>query len=442
VTSEQQLLPLVRQRTSRNQHPLANFGTRLKSPCSTDSRRATLPCVSLHSLICPASIIPLGKSFLLGVGDRKLCQSASPNSNVLIELPEVADDGDRYVSYISRWNMGDLALRTLRIWLLILAATAIAAPLAAQDTNVQKPEAGHITGTVTDANGDVLAGATVVLQGPGLKDPQQFLSNDNGFFEFNQLDPGTYRVTITAPDFADWTSPDVVLNPRQYLILTGTKLQVAQVNTTVSVVYTPEEVAVEQVKIEETQRVFGVIPNFYVVYNANPAPLTTKLKFHLALKTSSDAFTVLGVGTLAAINQAGGAPGYGQGWKGYGERFGAAAADGFSDIMIGGAILPSLLRQDPRYYYDGKGTNKSRAFHALSSPFVCRGNNGRLQPNYSSIGGDLGSSALSNLYYPASDRGARLVFQNFFISTGERMLSSLVQEFVLNRITLKQKVKN
>ena len=361
---------------------------------------------------------------------------------MLIELPEVADDGDRYVSYISRWNMGDLPLRTLRIWLLILAATAIAAPLAAQDTNVQKPEAGHITGTVTDANGDVLAGATVVLQGPGLKDPQQFLSNDNGFFEFNQLDPGTYRVTITAPDFADWTSPDVVLNPRQYLILTGTKLQVAQVNTTVSVVYTPEEVAVEQVKIEETQRVFGVIPNFYVVYNANPAPLTTKLKFHLALKTSSDAFTVLGVGTLAAINQAGGTPGYGQGWKGYGERFGAAAADGFSDIMIGGAILPSLLGQDPRYYYDGTGTKKSRAFHALSSPFVCRGKNGRLQPNYSSIGGDLGSSALSNLYYPASDRGARLVFQNFFISTGERMLSSLVQEFVLNRVTRKQKVKN
>ena len=161
---------------------------------------------------------------------------------------------------------------------------------------------------MTDTNGDFLAGAAVVLQGPGLKDPQKFLSNDTGFFEFNQLGPGTYRVTITAPDFADWASPDVVLNPGQYLILSGTQLQVAQVNTTVSVVYTPEEVAVEQVKIEETQRVFGVIPNFYVVYNANPAPLTTKLKFRLALKTSTDAFTIIGVGTLAAINQAGGTP--------------------------------------------------------------------------------------------------------------------------------------
>jgi Carboxypeptidase regulatory-like domain len=319
---------------------------------------------------------------------------------------------------------------------------AIAAPLAAQDTNAPKPEAGHITGTVTDVNGDVLAGATVVLHGPGLKDSQKFLSNDNGFFEFNQLDPGTYRVIITAPDFADWTSPDVVLNPGHYLILTGTKLQLAQLNTTVSVVYTPEEVAIEQVKIEETQRVFGIIPNFYVVYDPAPARLTTKLKFHLALRTSTDVVTVLGVGVLAGINQAGDVPDYVQGPKGYFERYGTAAADGFSDIMIGGAMLPSLLRQDPRYYYQGTGTNKSRALHALSSPFVCRGDTGRLQPNYSSIGGDLSSSALSNLYYPAANRGTRLVFQNFFLSTGERMLSGLVREFVLNRVTPKQKVTN
>ena len=333
-------------------------------------------------------------------------------------------------------------MRAQRIWLLILTAIAIAAPLAAQDTNAPKPETGHITGTVTDVNGDTLSGATVVLQGHGLQDPRKVLSDDNGFFEFKQLDPGTYRVTITAQDFADWTSPDFVLNPGQYMILTDSKLHIVGATTTVSVVYTPEEVAIEQVKIEETQRVFGIIPNFYVVYDPDPAPLTTRLKFHLALKTSTDVVTVLGVGVLAGINQAGDTPNYRQGMAGYGERFGAAAADGLSDIMIGGAILPSLLRQDPRYYYKGTGTNKSRALHALSNPFVCRGDNGRLQPNYSTIGGDLASSALSNLYYPASNRGTGLVFQNFFLSTGERMLSSLVQEFVLGKLTAKRRINN
>jgi hypothetical protein len=203
----------------------------------------------------------------------------------------------------------------------------------------------------------------------------------------------------------------------------------------VNVTYQPEEVAMEQVKIEETQRVLGIIPNFYVVYDPNPAPLTTKLKFHLALKTSTDTFTILGTGALAGINQAGDTPNYRQGFKGYAERFGAAAGDGVSDIMIGGAILPSLLHQDPRYYYKGTGTNQARAFHALASPFICKGDNGKLQPNFSSIGGDLSSSALSNLYYPPSNRGAGLVFQNVALSTGERMLSALVQEFVLSKLT-------
>ena len=337
--------------------------------------------------------------------------------------------------------MGDLFVRKERVWLLILAAITITAFAVAEESNPPKAD-GHIIGTVIDTNGESLSGATVSLTGPSLKDPRTIISDDNGFFEFKQLDAGTYHVTITAPDFADWNSPDVVLEPGQYLILSNTKLHLAEVTTAVNVVYTREEIATEEVKVEETQRVFGVIPNFYVVYEPSPAPLTAKLKFRLALKTSTDAFTVMGVGVLAGINQAGDTPNYQQGMKGYSERFGAAAADGVSDIMIGGAILPSLLHQDPRYYYQGTGTNKSRILHAVSSPFICRGDNGRLQPNFSSVGGDLGSAALSNLYYPPSNRGTGLVFENFALTTSERMLSSLLQEFVLGKLTARRKDRN
>jgi len=331
--------------------------------------------------------------------------------------------------------MGVLVLRSLRIWSLILAAVAIAAPLAAQDTSAPQPETGRIVGTVTDVYGDTLAGATVALQGPGLESPRTALSDDNGFFEFKQLDPGTYRVTITAKDFADWTSPDLVLSPGQSLIVSDTKLHIAKATTTINVTNTAEEIATQEVKIEETQRAFGIIPNFYVTYDPHPVPLTTKLKFHLAMRTSTDIVTILGVSMLAGINQAGGTPGYAGGVRGYGERLGAVAGDGFSDIMIGGAILPSLLHQDPRYFYQGTGTTKSRLFHALGSAFVCKGDNGHVQPNYSTMGGDLASSALSNLYYPPSDRGARLMFQNFLLNTGERMLSGVAQEFILGKVT-------
>jgi hypothetical protein len=224
------------------------------------------------------------------------------------------------------------------------------------------------------------------------------------------------------------------------MLLTDCKLRL-QVTTVVNVGDRPDEIATEQLHLEEKQRVFGVIPNFYVVYDPDPAPLTTKMKFHLAMKTSTDIVAVLGVGTLAGLNQAGDTPNYRQGWQGYGERFGAAAADGFSDIMIGGAILPSLLHQDPRYHYKGTGTDQSRMLHAITSPFICSGDNGKRQPNYSSIGGDLSSSALSNLYYPPSNRGTGLIFQNFFLTTGERVLSSVVQEFVLGKLTARQRFK-
>lgn len=64
-----------------------------------------------------------------------------------------------------------------------------------------------------------------------------------------------------------------------------------------------------------------------------------------------DPVTIAGVGILAGIHQAGDTPNYVQGAKGYGQRFGALTADGVSDIFIGGAVLPSLLHQDPRYFH-------------------------------------------------------------------------------------------
>ncbi len=335
--------------------------------------------------------------------------------------------------------MGVWVVRTLRIWLLIFAALASAAPLPAQDTNAAVPELGQITGTVTDANGDSLSGATVVLTGPALAGPRTLLSSETGFFAFAGVDAGTYNVSISARGFTGWDSPPVIVSPGQYVILTGCELRIAAALTSVSVSDSSEEIATEQVKIEEQQRVLGIFPNFYVAYDHDAAPLTTKLKFHLALKTSTDPVTAAGVGMLAGINQAADVPNYGQGSKGFAERFGASSADGLSDIMIGGAILPSLLHQDPRYFYQGTGTNRSRLFHALSSPFVCRGDNGRREPNYSSVGGDLASAALSSTYYPASNRGTGLVFENLTISTGERLLSSVIQEFVLHRFTPKAK---
>ena len=306
------------------------------------------------------------------------------------------------------------------------------------------PNSGNISGTVIDSYGDVVSGVSVVLEDGDPADRQTTDASDTGFFTFANVIPGKpYRVSIAANGFEKWQSAPLQVAAGQYLELTGVQLKLSGATSSVTVYSSTEEIATQQVHIEEEQRVLGFIPNFYVVYDAqNAVPLTTKLKFQMALRVSVDPISFVGAAFLAGVNQAADTPDFQQGAKGYGQRFGAVYADGLTDILFGGAILPSLLHQDPRYFYQGTGTVKSRTLHALANPFICKGDNGKWQPNYSSMGGDLISSSLSNLYYPESNRGAGFVFENFAISTAEREISSIFQEFVVRKLTPSAKHQN
>jgi Carboxypeptidase regulatory-like domain len=333
---------------------------------------------------------------------------------------------------------------TMRIKVVFCVLLACLSPihLPGQLISAPEPQSGSITGNVEDVAGGVVPGATVSIHGPAPSDRRTVTTNENGVFTLNDLRPAaSLYVTVNAKGFAAWTSPAIILKPGQFLDMAEIHLALAVVETTVTAIM-PEQLALQQVKAEEKQRILGVIPNIYVVYDNNPMPLTTKLKYELALKAATNPVTVAGSALLAGIYQAADTPNYVQGLKGYGQRFGAAYADGFTDIMIGGAILPSLLHQDPRYFYQGTGTKRSRAVHAISAPFVAKGDNGRWEFNYSSIGGDLASGALSNLYYPPSNRGATLVFSSALITTGGRIANSLSQEFILHKITNKAKGQN
>ena len=309
----------------------------------------------------------------------------------------------------------------------------------AQQLSAPEPQPGTIVGTVLDVTGAVVPGATVDLEGPNRdlsrNNDRRVSSQDNGFFQLDGVKPGTpYHVTIRATGFADWTSNEILLTPSQYFILTGVNLRVATAQVTVTVV-PAEELAVQQVKVEEQQRIAGLIPNFYVVYDHQAAPLTPKLKFNLATKLLTDPITTAGFGLNAAIYQMSGYPSYVQGAKGYGQRLGATFAGGYTNILVGDAVLPSLLHQDTRYFYQGTGTNKSRLRHALSSAFVIKADDGRREFNFSALGGDLASGAIANAYYPDRDRGAKLVLSSALIGAGGRMANAVVQEFVLRKFT-------
>lgn len=144
----------------------------------------------------------------------------------------------------------------------------------------------------------------------------------------------------------------------------------------------------------------------------------------------------IGVSLTAGIEQATNAfAGYGQGAAGYGKRWGAKFADGRSSDFLSHAVFPALFHQDPRYYYQGSGSVKSRMLHAASFAFVVRSDTGRTVPNYSYLLGDMCSGALSNLYYPEKNRGANLVFTNAAIGIAGRMGSTLIREFFFKRLT-------
>jgi hypothetical protein len=272
---------------------------------------------------------------------------------------------------------------------------------------------GRIYGTVSDPHGNVVAGASVTLESNSSKSQQAQVTDSSGSFTFSDLASGSYRIMVRAKGFADWTGSDVALGAGQYYDIPEISLKVASANTNVEVVFTPYEEAEEEIKEQEQQRILGVFPNFYTSYIWRAAPITA------GIEQGTNSFS-----------------GYGQGADGYAKRFGASYADDVVDTFIGGAILPSILHQDPRYFYKGTGSVTSRALYAISTIVICRGDNGHWQPNYSNVAGNVISAGISNLYYPASNRhGAGETIDNALINTAEGAAGALLQEFLLKKIS-------
>ena len=297
----------------------------------------------------------------------------------------------------------------------------------------QAVQPGTIMGTVVDQTGSVAVGAPVHLTCQDKSFSQEVTSGDNGQFSFSHVPPGHFKLSVTAPGFGDKQFSGELTSGQTYIV-PSIVIQVATVVTDVKVSLSPVEVATEEVKEEEHQRVFGIIPNFYVVYQQDPAPLTTKLKFHLAWKSSTDPVTFAGAAFLAGLEQAGDQyPEFGQGAEGYGKRLGAGYADIFASTFLSGAVFPSLLRQDPRYYYRGTGSTKSRLLHAVGNAVICKGDNGRWQINYSNVAGSFAGAALSSTFYPTKNPGM-FTLSSGFVRLGESSLAGFMQEFVVRKL--------
>jgi hypothetical protein len=306
---------------------------------------------------------------------------------------------------------------------------------AAVEPQSVQPSLGEVTGTVLDQTAAVVAGARVTLTSEWSPN-REVLSGNDGQFSFANVAPGTFQLTVSLAGFTTQKASGI-LTPGGVYIVPPIALSVATEVTEVHVGPQSTELAEEQIKEQEKQRVLGVVPNFYVSYIPDAVPLTPKQKFELAWKTTIDPVTFLIVGATAGLQQAENNFGeYGQGAQGYGKRYGANYADMVTGTFLGDALFPSLMKQDPRYFYKGTGSARSRLLYAIAMSVICRGDNGHWQVYYSGILGGLAAGGISNAYYPPKDRGAGLVFENEIIGIGGAAASNIIQEFIIPKLTL------
>jgi len=299
----------------------------------------------------------------------------------------------------------------------------------------QQSATASITGTVLDSNHEVLPGARVIAAGQSTSALRTAETGNNGEFGFMGLPPDIYQLKVNAPGMNSFRSSEIYVHGGETRLVSMT-LSVFGGGTSVTVSGDKDEVAEDQVHIAVRQRIGGMIPNFYSSYDWNAPPLGARQKLKLSFRSIIDPVSFLTIAGTAGVQQYRNTfPGYGAGIEGYGKRYAANLADNVTGVLLSRGVYPSVFHQDPRYFYKGTGSIRSRLLYAISAAVIARGDDGRWKPNYSHLLGNFSAAGISNLYYPASDRGASLVLFNGLAATGSTALSNVLREFVFKRVT-------
>ena len=326
------------------------------------------------------------------------------------------------------------------VFIFLISVFGVCGLAGAQDADADAP--GVVKGLLLDPSGEGISGAsaTLTFDKRGQAQKVVVVTGADGRFVIGGVSQGRFHLVASAQGFVA-TAMDGNVTAGQTYEMAAITLPIAGGSTSVLVTQTEHEIAAEQIRVEETQRLFGAIPNFYVSYVPNAAAMSTGQKYALAGKELIDPSSFVITGIIAGIQQQEHIhKAYGQGAEGFGKRYGAAYADFTVGSGLTNAVLPALLKQDPRYFYKGTGTLRARALYAIANTFVCKGDNHRWQPNYSNLVGSVAAGAVSNLYYPATDRnGAALTFENAGIGIAAQAGANLIQEFLLKKVTTKHR---
>lgn len=346
------------------------------------------------------------------------------NSDINVKTPDALT-----ISSLSSIMTAMHLFTIAKIWVLcwMLSAAAWAQP-------------GSLRGSVVDSSGAVLAGTKLTLSFDGRSPEQEAESSDNGDFLFATVPAGAYSLALRANGFAAKTVTGEVL-AGQALELSPIVMTLDAVTDRMEVTLTRSEIAQEQMKTATQQRLGGVIPNYYAVYEQDAEALNTKQKLELAARQWLDPASFVINGIAAGIGQAQNTnQGFGQGAQGYAKRYGAAFVGYGTGLVLGKVVATTITKQDPRYFVQGTGSNRSRTWHAIKWSVICRGDNKKEQLCYSSLISRFGIGFLTQYLFPPSARDSSgVLLQNAAIGLGFNAGANLFQEFLAKKITRKRK---
>lgn len=181
---------------------------------------------------------------------------------------------------------------------------------------------------------------------------------------------------------------------------------------------------------KQSGRVVGVIPAFNSEDDINAPALSSSQKFHLFGRTVLDPYNLVMPAINAAILKASGSSsGYGGGFGGFAKRYGSSVADSVSGNFFRLYAFPSLLHEDPRYFRAGQGSIPARAGHVFAATVWTRTDNKTFRFNWSKLLASCASSGLSNAYYPAENRGAKLTLSRIGLSYLGEVGMNALKEF-------------
>lgn len=135
-------------------------------------------------------------------------------------------------------------------------------------------------------------------------------------------------------------------------------------------------------------------------------PLSPKEKFHVFVEHtySPRTFANAGIDAIKDKIQSDDHE-YETGPRGLGQHYGIELATSESDMFFERFLVPTLLKQDPRYFRNPELPFFRRALYSVSRVLITRADSGRDTFNASKVLGGAASQALSDLYVPGQRQG-------------------------------------